>query len=207
MLAANSNSRALAHHSETRPTTGDLELSIITTYNAKSKPNPMPYELHYSHEWYEKVMGDEVEYSSNKTDLDINSHLAYVTTRGVKLFGKPINEAFGKPDWNSFQAAIIDDFNWIIDNEHILESPFYCTLNICRVLRYTQEPHHAFSKDEGGEWGLKHLPKNYHKLIQESLDVYHSPEVVDEKARRTGGKKWNEEELLAFRDFAREQSI
>ena len=28
------------------------------------------------------------------------------------------------------------------------------------------------SKQQGGEWGLKHLPEKYGSLIQQSLDAY-----------------------------------
>ena len=36
------------------------------------------------------------------------------------------------------------------------------------------------------------------------LDVYHAETPVREAQRETGGVRWNREDLLAFRDYARE---
>ncbi|WP_409348238.1 aminoglycoside adenylyltransferase domain-containing protein [Paenibacillus gyeongsangnamensis] len=61
------------------------------------------------------------------------------------------------------------------------------------------------SKDEGGEWGIEHLPQEYYQLIQRALDVYRSSDIVNEEQRRTGGKEWDKTNLLAFRNYARMQ--
>ncbi|MBO9608704.1 MAG: DUF4111 domain-containing protein, partial [Paenibacillaceae bacterium] len=61
------------------------------------------------------------------------------------------------------------------------------------------------SKDEGGEWGLKYVPSEYHQLIQQALNVYRSSDAVKEEQRRTGGKEWDPTNLLAFKGYARKQ--
>ncbi len=198
--------QAIARLSETRPTTGGLELSIITAEVAKKLPNPIPYALHYSPAWHKHIINDKVDYSGVKTDTDLNSHVMYIVKRGKTLYGKSINEVFGKPDWQTFIDAAMDDFNWIVKDENILETPFYGVLNICRVFQLhqenTQEPH---SKDEGGEWALSNLPKEFRPIIQKALEVYRSSAAVGEEQRRRGGVEWDKERLLAFRDFAKTQ--
>jgi streptomycin 3"-adenylyltransferase len=195
---------AIARKSENRPTTGNVELSIITAEAAKRVPIPVPFELHYSSTWHDRILNQEVDYSEERTDPDLASHLMYVWKRGIGLTGKPIPEVFGAVEWASFMDAVMDDFSWIIEEEHIVETPFYGVLNICRVLQLNSEDSRmVHSKDEGGEWGLTHLPELYHPLIRQALDIYRSTEPVSEEQRRTGGKDWDRQMLLDFRDYAR----
>ncbi|MCB9839265.1 DUF4111 domain-containing protein [Candidatus Nomurabacteria bacterium] len=195
---------AIAKQAEKRPTTGNVELSIITTDVAWNVPVPTPYELHYSSEWHDKALKGDIEYDSSKTDIDLLSHLMYVRQRGVILGGKPIQEVFGVYDWQYFMDAVIDDFEWILESENIVETPFYGVLNICRVLQLLSgDSQTVHSKAEGGEWGLNNLPSEFHSLVQKALDVYRSPDDVSEAQRRTGGLEWNKDELLALRDYAK----
>ncbi len=195
---------AIAKQANKRPTTGNVELSIITATTARNIPIPVPFELHYSTEWHEKMLNGDVEYDNTKTDVDLLSHLMYVQQRGTVLAGKSIQEVFGKYDWQYFMDAVIDDFEWILEDENIIETPTYGVLNTCRVLQLISEDNQTVhSKDEGGEWGLKNIPVEHHLLIRKALDVYHSADEVDEIKRQTGGQKWDREELLAFRDYAK----
>lgn len=194
----------VAKHSQQKPTTGNIELSVITADTAKKIPVPVPFEVHYSTEWHDKILSGDVDYRKTKTDIDLQSHLAYVKQRGVVLQGKPIDEVFGEIDWQVFMAGVIDDFNWIVEDKHILETPFYAVLNICRVLQLVAENiQQVHSKDEGGEWALQNLPEQHHAIIQQALDAYRSPKQVDESQRRTNGETWDKEALLGFRDYAR----
>ena len=199
---------AIAKQADKKPTTGNVELSIITADTAKNIPVPVPFELHYSTEWHEKTLNGDIEYDSSKTDIDLLSHLMYVRQRGVVLAGKPIQEVFGEYDWRYFMDAVLDDFEWILEDEHIVETPFYGVLNICRVLQLISENSQTVhSKEEGGEWGLANLPAQYHPIIQKALDAYRSSVDVTEEQRRAGGLAWDKQELLAFRDFARQQKM
>lgn len=187
-----------------RPTIGNVELSVITAETAKRVAAPMPFEVHYSSGWHDKLLNREVDYSQTRTDPDLPSHLMYVTQRGVCLYGKPISEAFGLVEWDHFMEAVLDDLDWILADEHILETPFYSVLNICRVFQLKSENRRlVHSKEEGGQWGLAHFPQEYRPLIQQALDVYRSSEPVAEERRKTGGIDWNPADLLAFRDYAR----
>ena len=53
----------------------------------------------------------------------------------------------------------------------ITENPVYVILNLCRVLAYLREGC-VLSKQQGGDWGLAHLPDTYHPLLQAALDAY-----------------------------------
>ncbi len=195
---------AVAGESARRPTTGNIELSVITAETAKRLPIPTPYEVHYSTTWHHKILNREVDYSLERTDADLASHLTYVGKRGICLYGRPIADTFGLVPRTHFMNAVLDDFEWIVEDEHIVESPYYGILNICRVLRlFSEEGEAVHSKDEGGEWGLERLPADYHPLIRQALDIYRSSEAVTEEDRKTGGKRWERAELLSFRDFAR----
>lgn len=197
--------KAIALAAEDRPTTGNVELSVVTAESAKNMPIPMPFEVHYSSGWHDKILCDEVDYTRKRTDPDLASHLMYVTQRGVCLYGMPISEVFGQVEWPHFLDAVMDDLNWILEDEHIVETPYYSILNICRVFQLLSENNQrVHSKDEGGEWGLKHLPAQFRSLIQQALDIYRSPEIVTEEQRKTGDKSWNSADLLAFRDYARQ---
>lgn len=194
----------IAKKAAARPTVGNIELSAITAFTARNIPVPTPFELHYGTDWHERILGGQVDYHSPRTDPDLSSHLMYVVQRGICLFGKTIDEAFGPVRWQYFMDAVLDDLDWILEEEHILESPYYSVLNICRVLQlFHQNNQTVHSKDEGGEWGLKQLPELFHPLIQQALHIYRSSETVAEEQRKTGGKQWNEADLLAFRDYAR----
>jgi predicted nucleotidyltransferase len=195
---------AIANETVNRPTIGNVELSVISVEVAKQVPVPTPFEVHYSSGWHEKILNNEVDYSKEKTDTDLSSHLTYVVQRGICLYGKPISEVFGKVKWQHFLESVIDDLNWILEDENILETPFYSVLNICRIFQlFSEDSQTVHSKDEGGEWGLEHLPREYHQLIQQAFDVYRSSDKVNEEQRKTGGKEWDQAKLLAFRNYAR----
>ena len=196
---------AIAHYSETRPTIGNIELSIITAYVAKNIPNPIPFELHYSSFWHDRILKDDVQYKGNQFDTDLNVHLLFVKQKGFCLYGQPIDKVFGDVDWDDFMASVIDEFNWTLEDQNILDSPYYSILNICRTLRLRSEGvHRIYSKDEGGEWGLRCLPKRFNPLIQRALNVYQSDNTIKEVDIKSGGVKWGRDELLAFRDFAKQ---
>ncbi|MBW8351096.1 DUF4111 domain-containing protein [Bacillus sp. IITD106] len=198
----------IATEAKNRPTMGDIELSIITKEVAKQVPDPTPYELHYSTQWAEKILNHEVDYSLEMTDSDLPSHLTYVLQRGICLYGQPIQGVFGQYPWKSFMNSVMDDLEWILEDDNILESPYYSILNICRVFQLVSENNQTVhSKNEGGEWGLVHLPQKFHPLIQQALDVYRSSEIVSEEQRKTGGREWNPSALHAFRDYAREKLL
>ena len=195
---------SIAHYSDARPTVGAIELSVITSSVAKNIPNPIPYEVHYSLFWHDRILNDDVQYGIPQYDTDLFTHLLYVKKRGCCLYGEPINNVFGDVKWDDFMFSVLDDLKWILADENIIESPHYCILNICRCFQLLSEnSENIYSKDEGGEWGLRHLPETFKPLIICALSIYRSQDLVDEADRKTGGIHWNKEELIAFRDYSR----
>ena len=202
--AARNLNYQIALFAETRPTVGSIEFSVITADTARDVPRPMPYELHYSSSWHNRILNDEVVYGQEQVDPDLQAHLFCLPRRGARLFGEPIADTFGEVRWEDFLEAVVDDFGWIVEGEHILESPYYGILNICRVFQaLTENRHDPFSKDEGGQWGLAHFPPSYRPLIAKALHVYHAGDPVDEKCLKTGGAAWDRDQLLSFREYAR----
>lgn len=198
----------IARYSDLRPTVGDIELSAVTADTARNVPEPVPYELHYSSSWRDRILNDEVQYGNNPFDSDLYAHLLYVKKRGCCLYGESIHKVFGNVNWDNFMFAVMDDLHWILADENILESPYYGILNICRSFQLLREDvQNVYSKDEGGEWGLRYFPEQFKPVINMALSVYQSNSAIDEADKKTGGFQWDREALLTFRDFAREKLV
>lgn len=154
------------------PTKG-IEMSIIKKSVCKPFMYPTPFELHFSvaHlEWYKSNPQDYVS-KMNGTDKDLAAHITILYHRGLCLCGEEIHDVFEAVD----EEAYFDSIRYDIENakEDILESPVYVTLNLCRVLAFKKEKQ-ILSKQEGGTWGLTHVPENYRTLIRQALDEYAS---------------------------------
>jgi predicted nucleotidyltransferase len=189
--------------SDARPTVGDLELSVIQAAHAWRFTHPLPYELHYGTDHREKILRGEFDYASVHGDRDLAAHCTIVRARGVALAGPPVAEVFGAVPWTDFLDAVLDDFAWIVADEHILESPFYAVLNACRVLQLLKEGAGTIaSKEEGALWARAHLPTEHHAIIQQALDCYCSAQTVTPAQRKTGGIVWDAAALRRFRAYA-----
>lgn len=195
----------IAHYNKKRPIYGYIEFCLINADTAGDVPDKIPYILHYSSSWHERILSGEVVYVDNMTDIDLSAHLTVLKNRGICLYGGAIDEVFGEVNWDAFVFAVTDDLKWIIDDENICESPYYAILNICRVLQIlTDKNNRCLSKDEGGQWGLVNLPAEYRELIQKALDAYCTDYYpIDEADCMTGGVVWDNEYLLRFRDYAK----
>jgi streptomycin 3"-adenylyltransferase len=55
--------------------------------------------------------------------------------------------------------------------EDIVVQPMYISLNLCRVLAFLKDNLYL-SKEEGGKWGINHLPDKYKSLIYNALECY-----------------------------------
>lgn len=185
-----------------RPITGNLEFSMIHSAIALWPPNPPPYLLHYSAQWHDRIQKGQVDYSAHMTDIDLLAHLTVIKKRGVCLYGSPIQNTFGEPNWNDFMYAVVDDLKWILSGETLWQRPAYGILNICRSLQLLRENSHlCLNKDEGGLWGLAHLPDEYHPLIRQALEQYHS---TDDPSDETPSC-WDKQALLRFYDYAKQE--
>ena len=192
--------------SRERPTTGDLELSVIQLDDARRFIHPLPYEMHFGSDQRTKILSGEMSYEGERRDRDLAAHCTLVRARGVCLFGAPIEETFGPVRRADFLDAVLYDFEWLVADDNILESPFYCVLNCCRVLQLLSGSDVVANKEEGGLWGLENLPAEHRAVVRQAFACYCSSREVSEEERKRGGLDWNADALRRFRDFAAQEA-
>lgn len=148
-----------------------IEMSIVLRDVCKPFVYPTPFELHFSSmhlKWY-KDNPQEYICKMRGDDKDLAAHINVLNQRGTCLYGEPINLVFGKVPNDDYMDSICNDVATAIDN--IDKDTMYLTLNLARVLAYKEEGL-VLSKKEGGEWAIKHLPTEYHKLVKDCLSEY-----------------------------------
>ena len=148
-----------------------IEMSIVTKDVCNPFVYPTPFILHYSRMhtgWYQ---GDPEDYirKMNGTDKDLAAHFTVTRSRGLCIYGVPVQEMFGEVPEQDYLDSIWNDIAGA--EEEITENPMYLILNMARVLAYLKEKK-VMSKKEGGVWGLKTLPEQYQKLIRSALLEY-----------------------------------
>lgn len=192
--------------SDQLPLIGDYEVSVLRRSQTVNFHHPLPYELHYSHSHQQQIRDGTASLAGPRTDADLAVHCTALRERGVVLRGPPIEEIFGPVPVEDYRASILDDLHWVLEDDHLLESPVYGVLNCCRTLRLEDEGwDKVLSKDDGGEWALLHLPAEHHAIVAQALACYRSPEHVPESERRTDGHSWDAEALSELRHYVREQ--
>ncbi|MEV6285890.1 aminoglycoside adenylyltransferase domain-containing protein [Kribbella sp. NPDC051770] len=184
--------RVLAERSRTRPMLGDLEVSVLTERQAAAGRHE--FEVHYSAYWTEKALNGE--YAGPGTDPDLAAHVTVVRARGVAISGPAPTEVFAEVPREEYLAAIEAD----LDDVDLTEEPYYGVLNACRVLM-VRESGVVVSKEEGGEWGIAHLPEEHRPVVEQALQCYRSARVVSADERGTDGHGWDVEALAAFRRY------
>jgi streptomycin 3"-adenylyltransferase len=188
--------------SDGAPAIGDLEVSVIRRSDARNFRQPLPYEVHLGENLKASLRDGSFDFTRERTDPDLAAHCTAVRARGVVLRGQPIGEVFGPVPSSANRSAILGDLAWILEDDHMIESPYYGVLNCCRVLELTSTGWNGvFSKEEGGEWALEHLPEQYHPVVAQALACYRSPTAVPPEKRRTDGHDWDESALHVLRDY------
>lgn len=155
-----------------------IEFSIVRENVCNPFVYPTPFELHFSitHlNWYLSEPEDYIE-KMKGTDKDLAAHFTIIYHRGETLFGKEIKEVFAKVSRENYFDSIWCDIEK--SKAEIEDNPTYIILNLCRVLAYIKEDL-ILSKLEGGNWGLKNIPEEYHSLISNALTEYQSGELMD----------------------------
>ena len=154
-----------------------IEMSIVLKNVCKPFVYPTPFELHFSigHlDWYTEDPNEYIK-EMNGTDKDLAAHFTIINKRGKSLYGAPIEEVFAEVPTKDYMDSIWYD----VENakREITTYPMYLILNLARVLAYKEEGL-VLSKKEGGEWALKKLPTEYHRLIQDALCEYSDSEHI-----------------------------
>ncbi len=154
-----------------------MELSVVRKDVCKPFVYPTPFELHFSiaHlEWYQTNPSEYID-QMNGLDKDLAAHVTIACHRGKCLYGKKMEDVFGKVCEEFYFDSIWNDIEHA--EEEILANPVYMILNLCRVLAY-REDKLILSKQEGGEWGIGNVPEKYHRLIRQTLDEYASDQSM-----------------------------
>ena len=148
-----------------------LEMSVVLENVCNPFVYPTPFELHYSKFHRERARKNPADFcrSMNGTDPDLAAHMTVVQKAGIVLCGPEISRVFAPVPRACYLDSILRDAEDA--PEEIQENPVYYVLNLCRVLACLEEGQ-VLSKQQGGEWGLKHLSEKYGPLIQQSLDAY-----------------------------------
>ena len=118
--------------------------------------------------WYKTNPADYIQ-KMKGSDKDLAAHFTIIRKRGRCLYGAAIEEVFAEVPKQDYLDSIHSDIAEAKDD--ILKIPTYIILNLARVLAY-QKQELVLSKKEGGEWGLKNLPSEFHPLLTDALKDY-----------------------------------
>lgn len=156
-----------------------IEVSYVRRDVCRPFRYPTPFELHFSvmHlKWYQTNPEGYIA-DMHGFDKDLAAHFMITYHRGKCLFGANIRDVFEEPDREFYLDSIWSD----VENaeEEIMTNPVYIILNLCRVLAYKQEGL-ILSKQEGGEWGIEHIPPKYYSVLLYALQAYISGESMQD---------------------------
>ncbi|MBR4068468.1 MAG: DUF4111 domain-containing protein [Clostridia bacterium] len=162
-----------------------LELSIVTRDAVNPFCYPTHFVLHFSPmhlDWFRRDPTGYVQHMKGE-DPDLAAHCTVVRKCGKVLCGAPVEAFFGDVPTAAYLDSIRQDVAGA--EEDIVTDPIYMTLNLCRVLAYAREGL-VLSKQEGGQWGLSHLPEEHCPVIRQALDCYANDRSMqtDEAAAR-----------------------
>ncbi len=148
-----------------------IEMSIVLREVCDPFVYPTPFILHYSRghtDWYRRDPEDYIR-KMNGTDRDLAAHFTVIRNRGRCLCGLPVQEVFGNVPEEDYLDALWYDISGAA--EEITENPMYIILNLSRVLAWLRE-RTILSKQEGGAWGLNHLPAQFHPVLRSAMREY-----------------------------------
>jgi hypothetical protein len=190
--------RMLVMLSDARPMPRDIEVSVIQQRFAREFEHPMPYEVHYSSAWHEKIRRGDVDFTQDSTSVDLAAHLLEARSRGVVLVGAPPDTMFGPVPWHAYINALQADFEWA--RPRLERMPVYAVLSACRILHgATSQAPASLNKDEAAAWALQTVPRMYHSIINDALQIYRGTKSLDDVVM-------TERDIVAFREYVREQS-
>ena len=181
--------RAILGRVDEAPEKG-IEMSVVTEAVCRDFVYPTPYELHFSNAHLEAYRADPEGHCRRLcgADPDLAGHFSVTRAKGVAWHGKAIEDVFGEVPRSALLESIRSD---IMDAQGggVMENPVYFVLNLCRVIA-CQEQNLLLSKAEGGRWGIRNLPQEYHPPIRSALEAY------------TLGAEMGADGAEAFRDYA-----
>jgi len=155
-----------------------FEMSVVLRKDCNPVVHPVPFELHFSNAHKSRAEVDLSAYCGDMhgTDPDLAAHFTVVRAVGRAIYGLPVEEVFGDVPRSAYVDSILSD----VDNAEaeIADNPVYITLNLCRVLAYLSDGL-VLSKQQGGQWGMQHLPAAYHPLLRAAMAAYAGAENLE----------------------------
>lgn len=154
-----------------------FEMSVVLEEYCNQFIYPTPFELHFSNAHKQNSKDNVREYCTymNGTDKDLAAHFMVTKAVGLVWYGKAIESVFGDVERIYYLDSIKGDI--ANSKEEIVNNPVYIILNLCRVLAYIQVGK-IFSKEQGGKWGIKYLPKRYSHVVLSALTCYCNDEEL-----------------------------
>lgn len=147
-----------------------FEMSVVLRSACSPFADPTPFELHYSNAHRANYLRDLAGtcQALQGCDPDLAAHMTVVRSAGKVLCGPPVEEVFAPVPKASYLCSLWGDIETAAQD--ILRQPVYFTLNLCRLAAYLEDGL-VLSKEQGGEWGLHHLPEDK-ELIFSALSAY-----------------------------------
>jgi len=159
-----------------------FEMSVVRLQFCQRFEYPTPYELHFSNAVLNQYLENPMELcgSDIKTDVDLAAHFKVIKHTGIVLCGQPISMDFGDIPEKDYLDSIRSDVKNA--RQDVLYNPVNTVLNLCRVYAYIKDSL-ILSKEQGGRWGLSHLPARYADLISGAVGSYSrsAPFRIDDK--------------------------
>lgn len=148
-----------------------FEMSVVLKKVCRDFKYPTPYELHFSNDWLERYVENPLLLCNDdvQSDYDLAAHFTVIKHRGIVLMGQPVSEVFGDIPAEHYLDSIRADIEHA--KEDVVSNPIYVILNLCRVYAFMKTGL-VLSKEEGGQWGMKELPRRYAPLLMEALKSY-----------------------------------
>ena len=167
-----------------------LEISVVKKGYCSPFVYPTPFVLHFSPAHLNRFQAAPQDFVENMNgeDKDLAAHFTMIRKYGIVLYGEPVDSVFAPVPRENYIDSIYADIKNA--KQDIMEDPVYITLNLCRVLAFLKDGLYL-SKEEGGKWGVEHLPEKYHPVIMGAAECYAT------------GKNMEVEERMA-RQFAEE---
>jgi streptomycin 3"-adenylyltransferase len=203
--ARRSFARAAAESNTSRPIVGSLECAVVQRATLGERIHPAPVEAGFREGDTAGILGDRVDWGRAEPDPDVAAHVQAICEYGIAIVGPPVTEVFRRFAERDVLEAVRGDREWILEGENLIGTPYYGILNVARSVWIAEAGSNrlAPSKLEAGLWLLDVVPPGLRRVVALALDVYRDASVVSEEHRRTGGRAWPRDELLAFRDWAR----
>lgn len=188
--------RSLVQLSDARPMKGDIEMNVIQERYARAFEHPLPYEVHYSSRYHEDIRHGRIDFSADRTNVDLAANVMEARERGVTLLGPSAQIMFGPVPWHAYIHALEADFNW--GRSVIEQMPVYAVLSACRILHgTTSKTLSVLNKDEAATWALQTVPRMYHSIVNDALQIYRGTKSTDDVVI-------TEREIVAFREYVRQ---